>query len=125
MDKEELNKLIKELEGLQIRQEVIIKKIRASTEEAQAADRPASSRTTQEKDDRSSFQVGQKVLIKNRLGHLSFGQKASIKDRAGTVTKLTRKRVHIKTCNGNDTSRAPQNITLLNQQEYEVVVSDI
>ena len=117
MDKEELNKLIKELEDLQIRQKAVIKKIRrASTEEeAQAADRSATS-PPQEAD--TPFRAGQRVLIKNRLGHVHTGR-PSIKDRVATVVKTTSKRVHIKTYNGADTSRAPHNLTRLSQQEYE------
>ena len=118
----ELNKLIKQLEDLQIRQEAVIKKIRqvSSTEEAQAADRSTAS-APQETD--TPFRVGQRVLIKNKLGQI-LGRRPSIKDRAGTVTRLTKKRVHIKTCNDNDTSRAPHNIISLSQQEYEEILKN-
>ena len=119
MDKEELNKLIKELEELQIRQEAVIRKIRASTEEASSsADRSAP--TAPEQGTREpSFTVGSKALIKNRLGHVPFGRRSSIKDRIGLVTKITKKRVHITTANGGETSRAPHNLRHLSSQEYE------
>ena len=120
MDKEELNKLVKELEDLQIRQEIVIKKIRASTEEAtQSADRSVPS--TEKKE--APFRTGQKVLIKNRLAHTYIGR-TSIKDRLGTVTKITKKRVHLTTCNGSETSRAPHNLKLLTQQEYEQILKN-
>ena len=120
MDKEELDKLVKELEDLQIRQEAVIKKIRqvSSTEEAQAADRSTAS-APQETD--TSFRTGQRVLIKNRIGQLPFGRRPSIKDRAGTITKITKKRIHITTCNGTDTSRAPHNISTLTEEEYRKI----
>ena len=61
------------------------------------------------------------MLIKNRIGQIPFGRRPSIKDRAGTITKITKKRVHITTCNGTNTSRAPHNITHLSQTEYEEI----
>ena len=100
-NKEELNKLIKQLEELQIQQEAVIKKIRGvSTEETppQGVDRP----TPPNRQD--LYQVGERVLIKNRLGHISLGKRASIKDRAGSIIKITDKRIHIRTYNGSETS---------------------
>ena len=73
---EELNKLVKQLEDLQIQQEAVIKKIRASTEVPQAGDRSA-------QDNTDPFQVGQRVLIKNRLGKILsslVSKKPSIKN---------------------------------------------
>ena len=122
MDNKELNELLKELEDLQIQQEAVVKKIRqASTEEApqpKRADQSARSQSAAE----DPFQVGQKVLIKNRLGQI-LGRTPSIKDRVGTVVKITKKRIHIKTINGSDTSRAPHNVTRLTQEEYEGIVT--
>ena len=93
MDKEELRKLVKELEELQIRQEAVIKKIRrVSTEGAPQYTRADQSATPQKTD---PFLVGSKVLIKNKLGHVHTGR-PSIKDRVGTIIKTTKKRVHIK-----------------------------
>ena len=133
MDKEELNRLVKELEDLQIQQEQVIKKIRRASTEGptqSAGDRSAPS-TTQGRPSARPFpdkegpsvRVGQKVLIKNRLGHIPTGTRPTIKDRIGTVTKTTRKRIHIKTYNGSDTSRAPHNVTRLSQEEYEDIVN--
>ena len=127
MDKQELNELIKELEDLQIRQETIIKKIRrASTEETpqRSVDQSAPSSSQQDSDTENFIRVGQRVLIKNRLGHIPIGRSSSIKDRAGTVTKVTKKRVQVKTYNGAETSRAPHNLTRLSQKEYEDIIKN-
>ena len=123
MDKEELDKLIKELESLQVQQEAVIKKIRrASTEEAQSrADRPTQS--TPQDNEAPPFYEGQKVLIKNKLSHVRTGR-PSIKDRVATVLRTTRKRVHIKTGNSTETSRAPHNITPLSEQEYDKIIKN-
>ena len=126
MVKEELNKLIKELEDLQIQQEAVIKKIRrASTEEApRSADRPTQSTPQDNKAQAPSFHEGQRVLIKNRITHVPFTRRTSIKDRAGTITKITRKRIHIKTCNGEQTSRASHNVSILTEEEYHKATQD-
>ena len=123
MDKEELGKLIKQLESLQIQQEAVIKKIRrVSTEEA--PDPQRADQSTTPLNDKDSFRVGHKVLIKNRLGHLPLGRKASIKDRIGVVTKTTKKRVQLTTWNGAETSRAPHNLTPLSEEEYQRIVEN-
>ena len=120
-NKEELNKLIKQLEDLQIQQEAVIKKIRGvSTEETPpGGDRPT---PTGSKETEGSFRVGEKILIKNRLGHITLGRRASIKDRVGSIIKITNKRIHIKTYNGSDTSRAPHNVTRLTEEEYQDIL---
>ena len=120
MDKKNLDELIKELEDLQIRQEIVIKKIRASTEEATTADRPAP--TAPQGNKTPSLHEGQKVLITNRIAHVPFTRRTSIKDRAGTIVKITKKRVHIKTYNGAETSRAPHNVSTLTEEEYQKIV---
>ena len=84
MDKDELNRLIKQLEDLQIQQEAVIKKIRAagvSTEEMpQSVDRPTHPSAPQQENEGIPFRAGQRVLIKNRLSHTPFvGRKTSIK----------------------------------------------
>ena len=126
-NKEELSKLVKQLEDLQIQQETIIKKIRASTEVPSTGDRSAASppKSQGSASSEASFRVGERVLIKNRLGKISsIGRKASIKDRAGTVIRITNKRVHLKTGSGTETSRAPHNLTRLNEKEYEDIVKN-
>ena len=124
MDKKNLDELIKELEDLQIQQEAVIKKIRqrASTEEAPQSADQSTRQAASTSETKSSFHAGQRVLIKNRLGHLPFGRKASIKDRVGTVTKITQKRVHITTVNNTETSRAPHNLTRLDEKEYDDII---
>ena len=128
MDKEELDKLIIELESLQIQQEAIIKKIRASTgkedQSAPTASTGKKGRSAPSEDTQGSVRVGQRVLIKNRLGRtISLKGRTSIKDRVGTITKVTTKRVQITTSTGIETSRAPHNVSPLSQKEYEDIVN--
>lgn len=126
-----VDRLIKELQLLQIERErigaeerAIVQRIqlaRLGTDsgEAQANQQPSQPSTTGVE----SFTVGQKVYILNRIGHLPFTKRPSPKDRAGVVTRITKTRVYITTYNGSETWRAPSNIKRLTLAEHESIVN--
>lgn len=65
---------------------------------------------------RDGYRVGDRVRITNRID-TSFGRPHNEKDRTGIVTKITAKRVFLRTDNNNITSRSPNNLILYREHE--------
>ena len=70
-----------------------------------------------------SFVVGQRVLIANRLTHVPSSRRITIKDRAATVTGVTRTgKVKIKTYSGHETWRNPGNLRELTDEAHNRII---
>jgi hypothetical protein len=64
------------------------------------------------------FSIGQQVYITNRITHTGLVRRATIADRAATVTHFTSTgRVAIRTYNGHNTNRLPANLRILTSEE--------
>ena len=96
MARDDVDTLLRRLQDLRIQEDDIIRRIEvARADEAETA-RP--------------FAVGDRVKILNNVRYFGL---PSARDRTGTVTKITAKRVFLQTDNGNETNRAPKNLALI------------
>ena len=66
----------------------------------------------------TNFKLGDHVFITNQISSQS-GKRTTDKDQIGTVTKITTKRVGIRTDSGEYIIRAPNNISYLQETENE------
>lgn len=105
MAEESVDELIRQLETLRVREDTLLRQIiRARARESQqeqgtsGADREA-----------ARYYIGDRVRIVNPTRGL-IGRPVTDRDRIGTVTKITRKRVFLQTDNGVNTNRAPENL---------------
>lgn len=62
------------------------------------------------------YRIGDRVRITNRID-TNFGRPHNERDRTGVVTKITAKRVFLRTDNNNVTSRSPNNLIPCSQNE--------
>ena len=69
-----------------------------------------------------TFAIGDNVFISNTVGHVS-PRRPTARDRAGVVVDLTPCRVHVKTANGDYTSRKPSNLRRLHPDDYAAIVN--
>ncbi len=60
-------------------------------------------------DTTTPFKIGDSVEITNSITS-PVNRIADINDRRGTIYKITKKRIFIRTINGGNTRRAPQNL---------------
>ena len=104
MVKKPLDELIKRLEDLQLQTEQALEEFR---EQAQ------SERTEGLRPGTTVFQVGDCVLITNRISHTFRGEPGSDDDRVGIVTSVTKHRVFLRTIAGTHTCRARKNLRLI------------
>ena len=94
-----LEELTERLNELELEQQGLAKKIQ---------DLEADIKTTKAtKKKRSSLEVGDTVRIISRV---ILPRRVEENDRVGEIIKITEKRVHIRTRNGNITRRDPSNI---------------
>jgi hypothetical protein len=61
----------------------------------------------------SSFRIGSRVEITNRVSQWARGQSVTNRDRRGVVTKISASRIYFTTDSGIETFRAPKNLRLL------------
>ena len=108
MAEESVDELIRQLETLRIQEDTLLRQIiQARARESQqgqgtnGADREA-----------ARYYIGDRVQITNPTRGL-IGRPVTDRDRVGTVTKITRKRVFLQTDNGVNTNRAPENLQRL------------
>jgi hypothetical protein len=108
MAEESIDELIRQLETLRIIEDTLLWQIiQARARESQqghgtnGADREA-----------ARYYIGDRVRITNPMRGL-IGRPVTDRDRVGTVTKITRKRVFLQTDNGVNTNRAPENLQRL------------
>ena len=108
MAEESVDELIRQLETLRIQEDTLLWQIiRARARESQqgqgtdGADREA-----------ARYYIGDRVRITNPTRGL-IGRPVTDRDRVGTVTKITRKRVFLQTDNGLNTNCVPGNLQWL------------
>ena len=116
MTNEDLDKLVKELERLNLQQSKItslqkstLNKIKLVTrrlsEQQDIHDPPCHYRRSSSQSE-DPFLVGSKVLITNKINHVK-NRNTTSKDRAGTIHKITNSRICITTANGDKTLSKP------------------
>lgn len=126
MSNREVDKLTQELEELRIRRERINSEEKLALARLKSAVAGTNRHGDQEhavpRTAKRSFTVGQRVYITNRIGHVPLTRRTTLKDRAGTVQRVTKSRVYITTYNGNETWRIPGNVRQLTNEEHEEIV---
>ena len=105
MNNDEVKEIVSRLQRLQIEQSSLIDRLARVTENQPniVIDEPATRATIPIGTTTSSFNIGDRVRVKNP-GLLQQG--------TGSVYKVTDTRVYIRTPNGNTLYRAPKNIAL-------------
>jgi hypothetical protein len=101
-----IDALIKDLEELQLQEAAIIRLIK-NLREREEREIQAEHRTP------APITVGSRVRILNKPTKWNLGSPVSAKDRLATVTKITDRRVYIKTDNGVVTWRDRRNLETL------------
>ena len=107
MVKRVVEDLIRKLEALHIQTEQALEQLRQEVRSEGVAPAPTPATT-------SGFQVGDRVLITNKISHALRGAPGSNTDRIGIVKKVTAERVFFVTLAGTHTCRAPKNLKLTN-----------
>jgi hypothetical protein len=105
MVKNPIDDIIKKLEDLQLQTEQALEELRALNRSAEQGV-PSSTST-------ADFQVGDRVLITNRINHARRGAPGTDDDRVGIVTSVTEHRVFLRTLAGTHTCRARKNLRLI------------
>jgi hypothetical protein len=104
MVKYPIDEIIKKLEDLQLQTEQTLEELRALN---RSEEQGVPSTTT------ANFQVGDQVLITNRINHARRGAPGTDDDRVGIVTSVTEHRVFLRTLAGTHTCRARKNLRLI------------
>jgi hypothetical protein len=108
MAEESVDKLIRQLETLQVQQDTLLQQIiqARARESQQGHGRNGANREA------ARYYIGDRVRITNPTRG-RIGRPVTDRDRVGTVTKITRKRVFLQTDNSVNTNRAPENFLRL------------
>jgi hypothetical protein len=109
MADDSVDSLIRQLEILRLDQESILRCLVAARAR-EACSGPSSSEHGIAGSHR--FRIGDRVRITNEV-RSPIGRQANEGDRTGTVTKIMRKRVFVRTDNGWGTNRAPSNLQVI------------
>lgn len=108
MAKRSVDELIEKLKYLQLETDQTLEELKQARRcEEGAIQSPPQPRRS------SEFQIGDRVLITNKITHTLRGAPGSNTDRIGKVTKVTAERVFFITLAGTHTCRAPKNLSLL------------
>lgn len=97
-----IDELVKQLEELQLQEALVIERIKRIREKEQQSAKP----------ERPNLDVGSRVRIINPTRR-NITSPISVKDKFGTVTKVTDKRVFFTTDNGVNTRRDRKNLEVL------------
>ena len=133
-DEQVLQGLITRLQQIQLERDTLLREERQVTarlEEAVRATREGSRNGTGASDPgrvspppqagtqrEGTFNVGERVIIVNRIRHVPFSRRATPADRAATVQRVTEDRIFITTYNGYSTWRRASNLRRLTEQEH-------
>ena len=104
MVKKAIDEIIKKLEDLQLQTEQTLEELRVFN---RSGEQEGPSRSTVD------FQVGDQVLITNRINHACQGAPGTNDNRVGIVTSVTEQRVFLRTLAGTHTFRARKNLRLV------------
>lgn len=104
MVKKELDQITAKLESIRIQQADLL-----------AQEKKLLQRQTKLTGRQGSFSIGDRVVITNSVSHVAPGQRITIKDRTGRVTKLQTHKderlwVYVLTDNGSNVHRLPKNL---------------
>ena len=103
MQGESVDDVIRQLQALRLQEDRLLRcLVEAREREAQSAASPPNTGT-------AAFRIGERVRITNIVKN-PFGRPATDRDRVGTVTKITKKRVFLITDSGTVTNRSPSNL---------------
>lgn len=106
MAEDSVDELILQLERLRVREDALLRQI------VQARARESQERqenSTGADSEAASYRIGDRVRVTNQSRGI-LGRQVTDRDRVGTVTKITKKRVFLRTDNGTSTNRAPENL---------------
>jgi len=106
MPRDSVDELIQQLETLRVEEQAILRRL------VDARTRETRERNTDADNEARRFRIGDRVRITNQIRN-PIGRQANERDRTATVTKLTEKRVFVRTDNGTNTNRSPENLQLL------------
>jgi len=114
MSEDSVDQLIRELEGLRVQEQAILRRLVAAR--ARETRNPETRRShTRDGTQVAGFRIGDRVRITNEV-RSPIGRRVNSRDRTGTVTKITRKRVFIQTDNGGSMNRAPTNLQVIEDE---------
>jgi hypothetical protein len=108
MAEESVDELIRQLETLRIQEDTLLWQII----QARARESQQGHGTDGTNRRAARYYIGDHVQITNPTRGL-IGRPVTNRDRVGTVTKITRKRVFLQTDSGINTNRAPENLQRL------------
>ena len=122
MEIREIDQLITKLEGLRLQRQQLDAQEQATIQQIKTLTQV----NTPHRDSPSVssgilFSPGDKVLITNKIKQVR-NRKTEPKDRAGTVRFVQNSRVYITTCNHVKTWRAPTNLRLLHEEDYQNIL---
>jgi hypothetical protein len=106
MAEDSVDELILQLERLRVQEDALLRQI------VQARARESQERqenSTGADSEAASYRIGDRVRVTNQSRGI-LGRQATERDRVGTVIKITKKRVFLRTDNGTSTNRAPENL---------------
>jgi hypothetical protein len=107
MAEESVDELILQLERLRIQEDALLRQIvRARARESQTRQETSSTGADSEA---ANYRIGDRVRVTNQSRGI-LGRQVTDRDCVGTVTKITKKRVFLRTDNGTNTNRAPENL---------------
>jgi hypothetical protein len=108
MAEESVDELIRQLEMLRIQEDTLLRQII----QARARESQQGQGTNGANREAARYYIGDHVRITKPTRGL-IGKPETDRDRVGTVTKITRKRVFLQTDNGINTNRVPENLQRL------------
>jgi cell division septum initiation protein DivIVA len=110
MVEESIDELIRQLEALRVREDTLVQQII----QARARENQQQEQNTGTRVDRAAadYRIGDCIRIVNQSCGL-IGKAVTKRDWVGTVTKITRKRVFLRTDNRTNTNGAPENLRQL------------
>ena len=118
---EEIQRLVEDLRELHLKSERVIRRIDELSRQKKAP-KPSSTRAKADGESTKSgeFKYGDKVFITNAIRHIPLTRRATVADRAGTVSRpITSNRIYLTTAKGDETWRLGKNLKRLTLAEYE------
>jgi hypothetical protein len=101
-----VDELILQLERLRIQEDALLRQIvRARARESQTRQETSTGADSEA----ANYRIGDRVRVTSQSRGI-LGRQVTDRDRVGTVTKITKKRVFLRTDNGTNTNRAPENL---------------
>jgi len=106
MSRDSVDELIQQLERLRVQEQSILRRL------VDARARETRDRNNDEDNEPRRFRIGDRVRNTNQIRN-PLGRQSNERDRTATVTKLTAKQVFVRTDNGTNTNRSPENLQFI------------